>query len=454
MATATQTAPSTSERKLVGFHNFVRHNPFSDRFNIDKFHHLEYYCTDATNVSKRFSWGLGMQLVAKSDLSTGNNVYASYVVQSNDLTFVFTAPYNTANVEATSPPHPSFNTDETNKFLTQHGLAVKAVGIRVEDAAVAYAKCVENGAVGVLPPHKLLDKVTGKEQVISEIKMYGDTVIRWISGDFKGPALANYEPVESPNQSFGILRLDHAVSNVPHLFTAVDYLMNAIGFHEFSEFTAADVGTVDSGLNSMVMSSNNEFVLLPVNEPTFGTKRKSQIQTYLESNNGAGIQHLALMSRDVFHTVDEMRKRGHVGGFEFMPSPGPEYYARVEGRIGKGVLSPEQLAKLQELGILVDKDDKGVLLQIFTRPVGDRPTLFMEIIQRIGCTLTPTGEVQEQSGGCGGFGKGNFSELFKSIENFEKQQESAAERSRQEHKISDENVDVAAEGGDDKRQKV
>ena len=230
--------------------------------------------------------------------------------------------------------------------------------------------------------------------------------------------------------SCSILRLDHAVSNVPKLFDAVDYIANATGFHEFSEFTAEDVGTVDSGLNSMVLASNNERVLLPINEPTFGTKRKSQIQTYLDANNGAGIQHLALLTEDIFLTMAEMRKRTQVGGFDFMPAPGPEYYAKIESRLGKNVLPPADLKRLEELGLLIDKDDQGILLQVFTRPVGDRPTLFLEIIQRIGCDRNASGEKIEQTGGCGGFGKGNFSELFKSIEDFEKQQEAAADAAR------------------------
>lgn len=229
---------------------------------------------------------------------------------------------------------------------------------------------------------------------------------------------------------YSLVRLDHAVSNVPKLFEAVDYLVNATGFHEFSEFTAEDVGTVDSGLNSMVLASNNEHILLPINEPTFGTKRKSQIQTYLEANNGPGIQHLALMTNDIFLTMSEMRKRTQVGGFDFMPAPGPEYYAKIESRLGKDVLPAADLKRLEELGLLIDKDDQGILLQVFTRPVGDRPTLFLEIIQRIGCDRTPTGEKKEQTGGCGGFGKGNFSELFKSIEDFEKEQEAAAAAAR------------------------
>ncbi|KAL9394736.1 hypothetical protein Peur_014021 [Populus x canadensis] len=156
-----------------------------------------------------------------------------------------------------------------------------------------------------------------------------------------------------------------------------------------------------------------------MNEPVFGTKRKSQIQTYLEHNEGVGVQHLALVSEDIFSTLREMRKCSAVGGFEFMPSPPPTYYKNLKSRAGE-VLSDEQIKECEELGILVDRDDQGTLLQIFTKPVGDRPTIFIEIIQRVGCMLTDEKGREYQKSGRVGFGKGNFSELFKSIEEYEK----------------------------------
>uniref|UniRef100_A0A7N1A5V6 4-hydroxyphenylpyruvate dioxygenase n=1 Tax=Kalanchoe fedtschenkoi TaxID=63787 RepID=A0A7N1A5V6_KALFE len=150
-----------------------------------------------------------------------------------------------------------------------------------------------------------------------------------------------------------------------------------------------------------------------------GTKRKSQIQTFLEHNEGPGVQHLALASEDIFKTLREMRKRSSVGGFDFMPSPPPTYYKNLKKRAGD-VLTDEQIKECEELGILVDRDDQGTLLQIFTKPVGDRPTIFLEIIQRVGCMVRDEGGESYQKAGCGGFGKGNFSELFKSIEEYEK----------------------------------
>merc|ERR1719478_1901771 len=159
------------------------------------------------------------------------------------------------------------------------------------------------------------------------------------------------------------------------------------GFHEFAEFTAEDVGTIDSGLNSMVLANNLQNVLLPINEPPYGTRRRSQIETYLVANKGEGVQHMALFTDDIFETIRRMRRAGERGGFQFMDAPSEQYYQELPERIGDDVLSAEQLATAKELGLLVDRDPEGVLIQVFTRPVGDRPTLFLEIIQRVGCMV-------------------------------------------------------------------
>eukprot|EP00775_Hariotina_reticulata_P005049 gene5049-5290_t len=434
--------------KLVGHANFVRHNPRSDKFAVQKFHHIEFWCADATNTFKRFQHGLGMTLVAKSDHSTGNSKYATYVLRSNDLVFSFTAPYSRkayADTAATSiEPLPGYDQHQAFEFVCTHGLAVRAVGLVVGDAAEAYQVSVANGAKGVRAPTTLQDS-TG-QAVVSEVALYGDVVLRFISGSWQTPYLPGYAATpEQPQISYGLQRLDHAVGNVPKLVEVLEHIIGFTGFHEFAEFVAEDVGTVDSGLNSMVLANNNELVLLPINEPTFGTKRKSQIQTYLEQNEGAGLQHLALKTNDIIHTMREMSSRSKCGGFEFMAPPSDGYYKRVAQKIGD-LLTPEQYAACEELGILIDQDDQGILLQIFTKPLGDRPTVFIEVIQRLGCTRErqqPSGEsattggddqpdltdvievreggvVVEQAAGCGGFGKGNFSELFKSIEDYER----------------------------------
>ncbi|KAL4451461.1 hypothetical protein ABPG75_007123 [Micractinium tetrahymenae] len=423
--------------KLVGYSNFQRHNPRSDRFPMHKFHHVEFWCGDATTTSCRFGYGLGMTLVAKSDQSTGNHHFASYVLQTGDLVMAFTAPYSCKTDKADSKPPVEYDQEEAYDFLKKHGLAVRAFGILVDDAAEAFRISTENGGVGVQPPVTLKDEATGASLTFAEIKLYGDCVLRFVSGDYEGAYLPGYQLVtDAPQVSYGLQRLDHAVGNVPKLIPQVEYMRKALGWHEFAEFTAEDVGTVDSGLNSMVMANNNEMILLPVNEPTFGTKRKSQIQTFLEQNEGAGLQHMALKTDDIVATMREIRARSALGGFDFMPRPSDDYYRKLPERIGN-VLTPQQYKEVEELGLLVDKDDQGVLLQIFTKPLGDRPTVFFEIIQRL-CALPlpedgsrggePAGGEQPASkrarvpsevGGCGGFGKGNFSELFKSIEVYE-----------------------------------
>ncbi|KAL6506799.1 4-hydroxyphenylpyruvate dioxygenase [Orobanche hederae] len=444
---AISAAAAHEESKLLGFKNVIRTNPKSDNFAVHKFHHVEFWCGDATNTARRFSWGLGMPFVAKSDLSTGNSAHASYLLRSGHLHFLFTAPYSPFISNPSSGAIPTFSLTDHRSFTSSHGLAVRAVAIKVDSAFSAYSASISLGAKPVSPPILLSDNKTA----IAEVHLYGDAVLRYVScGDHNnnnnnnGEAsifLPGFEPVDDgiPYQEldYGIRKLDHAVGNVFKLEPVVEYLKKFLGFHEFAEFTAEEVGTSESGLNSIVLANNDENVLLPMNEPVFGTKRKSQIQTYLEHNEGPGVQHLALVSEDIFRTLREMRKRSRVGGFEFMPSPPPTYYRNLKSRAGD-VLSDEQIEECEKLGILVDRDDQGTLLQIFTKPVGDRflpvggrlalyrPTLFIEIIQRIGCMLKDEqGEIY-QKGGCGGFGKGNFSELFKSIEDYEKTLEAKA----------------------------
>lgn len=411
--------------KLVGHENFKRVNPFSDRFLVQRFHHLEYWCQDASNTYRRFAHGLGMGLVGKSDQSTGNSTFASYVVRSNDVMFAFTAPYSDKIDGAnTGSAMPWYDQGTARQFVCSHGLAVRAVGLLVDDAAAAYVACTAAGGQGITPPHTLTSSGDNtKRSVVSEVRLYGDVVLRFVSNHgFEGEFLPSYQPTSSSNELFGLQRIDHVVGNVPKLLETCEYIVNMTGFHEFAEFVAEDVGTLDSGLNSMVLACNSESVLLPINEPTFGTRRKSQIQTYLEHNEGPGVQHIALKTDDIFHTLRRMRSRTESGGFDFMPSPSKDYYLRTPARVGENVLTEAQWAECEELGILVDKDDQGVLLQIFTKPLGDRPTVFVEVIQRVGCMASSPVEpaVYQQTPGCGGFGKGNFSELFKSIEDYER----------------------------------
>lgn len=409
-------------RQLVGQKGFQRKNPKSDRFEVKRFHHVEFWCGDAITTARRFGFGLGMTYIAHSDQGTGNYHYASHVLRSGELIFACTAPYSVeTSKEGSEVPLRHFDNIEAHEFLKKHGLGVRAIGIEVADAEDAFKAAVSNGAIAVLDPTQLSDdfgKVT-----LAEVKLYGDVVLRFVSGEYSGPFIPGYEAAkDSPEVSYGLQRLDHAVGNVPELMPVVEYVAGFTGFHEFAEFVAEDVGTVDSGLNSMVLASNNEMILMPINEPTHGTRRKSQIQTYLDQNEGAGLQHLALKTDDIFFTLGEMQKRSHYGGFDFMPKPPKQYYENLPDRIGN-ILTAEQYKQCEQMGILVDKDDQGVLLQIFTKPLGDRPTIFLEIIQRL-CLVeqkdvgSEGGDVSEKKvwtsaeiGGCGGYVE--FSDLLR-----------------------------------------
>jgi 4-hydroxyphenylpyruvate dioxygenase len=234
------------------------------RFEILKFHHVEFWCSDAVNTARRFTWGLGMHEVASSNLTSGNRHCACSVIQSNELVFVFTAPYCNSDEEREGSvfPHPAYEQDMAHAFVRKHGLAVRALGIRVSDAADAYEKSVASGAEGVVPPHTAVDEATGETLVMSEVKTVDDVVYRYVSGGFNGPFLPNMTVVDTPDLNFGITRLDHAVTNVPNLFAAVDHVMGFSGMHEFSEFTTDDVGTVDSGLNSMVTIMQQQYDMM------------------------------------------------------------------------------------------------------------------------------------------------------------------------------------------------
>ncbi|KAI9395242.1 hypothetical protein POPTR_005G205200v4 [Populus trichocarpa] len=339
MGKENETSETPGDFKLVGFSNFVRTNSRSDLFKVNRFHHVEFWCSDATNTAR----------------------------PSMDVNLSHTA---TASI-------PTFNHETCRNFSAKHGLAVRAIAIEVDDAELAFTTSVAHGAKPSASPILLDNGAVITERYVSYSNSENDdsSPDNWF--------LPKFEAVSSFPLDYGIRRLDHAVGNE---FT---------GFHEFADFTAEDVGTSESGLNAVVLANNEETVLLPMNEPVFGTKRKSQIQTYLEHNEGAGVQHLPLVSEDIFRTLREMRKCSAVEGFEFMPSPPPTYYENL-------------------------KNDQGTLLQIFTKPVGDRPTIFIEIIQRVGCMLKDEKGREYQKSGCGGFGKGNFSELFKSIEEYEK----------------------------------
>lgn len=440
------------------------------------FHHIEFYCGDAKSMSQIFSTALGMSATGTTGQHTGNDQCISYGLESGNVRFLLTAPYSqqvsssssllqstttttttTNDVEFDAPnPLPGFVPREAHQFFAKHGLAARAIAIQVKDASNAFEAAVDRGAEPVLEPTTIQPCAAQKKLIIqdneddllacqlAEVKLYGDVVLRFLSfpknnknndntlkpikGDApKLPFMPHLAPTGKQRPSFGLTRIDHAVGNVPNLAKALEKISAFTGFHEFAEFTPEDIGTLESGLNSVVLASDTENVLLPLNEPTEG-KRKSQILTYLEQNEGAGLQHLALKTDDIFKTISHMRRaEEEMLGFELMRRPSDEYYQELPNRLGDQ-LTEDQYKRLEELGILGDADDEGILLQIFTKPIGDRPTFFIEIIQRIGCQYTPEEANPEEEGedliaqrpGCGGFGQGNFRELFKSIEDYEK----------------------------------
>jgi len=404
------------------------------------FHHIEFYCGDAKSMAYRFSSALGMRIVGETGQMTGNDQCVSYGLESGEFRLLITAPYSQERAgsgaqqdrqDLAPHPLPSFELESAHRFFQKHGLAAKAIGILVKDARLAFEKSVQNGATPMQEPIFIPTCQGQKEKGIvlegchlAEVLLYGDVVLRYISyptseTELTVPFLPHLSPTGgkiADRPTFGIRRIDHAVGNVGNLLEALTYVSSFTGFHEFAEFTADDVGTVESGLNSVVLASDSEDILLPLNEPTNG-RRKSQIQTFLEQNEGAGLQHLALKTDDIFATIRKMRDaEERFAGFELMTRPSEQYYQELPGRLGDS-LSSDQYSELQELGILADADDEGLLLQIFTKPIGDRPTFFCEIIQRVGCQFIEEGssDVLERPG-CGGFGKGNFRELFKAIE--------------------------------------
>eukprot|EP00560_Eucampia_antarctica_P005702 CAMPEP_0197835260 /NCGR_PEP_ID=MMETSP1437-20131217/25248_1 /TAXON_ID=49252 ORGANISM="Eucampia antarctica, Strain CCMP1452" /NCGR_SAMPLE_ID=MMETSP1437 /ASSEMBLY_ACC=CAM_ASM_001096 /LENGTH=522 /DNA_ID=CAMNT_0043440555 /DNA_START=139 /DNA_END=1707 /DNA_ORIENTATION=+ len=433
-----------------------------------RFHHIEFVCGDAKAMATQFSLALGMPLTCMTGQSTGNAECVSYGLQSGDLRFLITAPYSQAviktrtdtatqeNDEGDAPnPLPSFDAEKYHNLFRQHGLAGVAVGLCVKDAQEAYDGAIADGAKSVLEPtyippckgiqQKIKDTENQHGCHVAEVQLYGNVVLRFLSFEsdiysqslINGmektaimPILPHLKPFHKEDKNgnkasfstFGLERIDHAVGNVPNLFEALSYVQKLTGFHQFAEFTPEDVGTVDSGLNSVVLASDSEYVLLPLNEPTQG-RRKSQIQTFLEQNEGPGLQHLALKTNDIFSTIRKMKYvEEEMGiGFELMRRPSEEYYKELPQRLGNK-LSSAQYVQLEELGLLADADEEGVLLQVFTKPIGDRPTFFIEIIQRIGCQYESKEDPDQtmENPGCGGFGKGNFRELFKAIEEHEK----------------------------------
>jgi len=358
-----------------------------------------------------------MKLIARSMHETGNHQYASYVLETNRIKWAIVSPYLSEFQHPEQKfPHPNFSGTYVKDWVAKHGSGVAVIGIRVTNATEAYEKSTGVGepdqdqfAKGRTPPTELKDNLGAI--IFSEIFIYGDTILRFIEyKGYTGPYIPGYEAVTDPNPlDYGVYRMDHVVGNVPELIPVVEKVKKWLGFHVFAEFSQEEIQTEWTSLNSKVMANNYETVLLPLNEPA-KKKRESQITEFLKAYNGPGVQHIAMFTPEILASIDLISKVSNEGGFELIPTPKEYYEDEMVKTIMKENLTPDAEELVKKYGILIDKDAEGVLLQIFTKPLFDRPTIFVEIIQRI-CN----GEVVDKPG-CGGFGKGNFRALFQSIE--------------------------------------
>ncbi len=343
--------------------------------------YVEFFVGNAKQAAHYYQTAFGFQPLAYAGLETGLRDRTSYVLRQGKITLIFTTHL-----------HPDSEVAEHCKL---HGDGVKYVALWVDDASKSFEETVKRGAKAYLEPVKLEDK--SGVIIKSGIYTYGETVHLFIERkNYEGvfmPGFIKWSPQYRPND-VGLLYVDHMVGNVGwgEMNIWAEFYANVMGFNQLISFDDKDISTEYTALMSKVMANSNMRIKFPINEPAEG-KKKSQIEEYLDFYHGAGVQHLALATNDIIKTVGELKSRG----VEFLHIP-DTYYQTVQGRVGK---IDEELKQLAELGILVDRDEEGYLLQIFTKPVEDRPTLFYEIIQRKGAKS---------------FGKGNFKALFESIE--------------------------------------
>jgi 4-hydroxyphenylpyruvate dioxygenase len=342
--------------------------------------HVELYVGNASQAAYFFTHALGFGRTAYAGLESGVRDRASHVVEQGRVRFVLTTPLH--------------GTSEIGRHVAEHGDGVKVVALAVPDAEQAYRVAVRRGARGVREPWESSD-ADGVVRMAT-IAAYGETLHSFVERDgYEGAFLPGYNPVADGGAAAGLFTgIDHVVGNVElgRLEEWVSYYERVFGFTEMIHFTDRDISTEYSALMSKVMADGKGRIKFPINEPAEG-KRKSQIEEYLEYYGGAGVQHIALATTDIVRTVSELQGRG----MQFLNTPS-SYYEELPGRIGE---IDEDLADLRRLGILADRDDEGYLLQIFTRTIGDRPTVFLEVIERHGAR---------------GFGEGNFKALFEAIE--------------------------------------
>ncbi len=342
---------------------------------------VELYVGNAKQAAYYYQHAWGFQPVAYAGLETGKKNSVSYVLQQGKIRIVLTSPLEKGG--------------EINEHINKHGDGVKFVALWVDDARKSYEETTKRGAKSYVEPYEIEDS-NGKA-VISGIHTYGETIHLFIErGEYEGPFLPGYRVYDTKAKSVdtGLKFIDHMVGNVGwnEMNKWVEFYGKVMGFAQLVSFDDKDISTDYTALMSKVMSNGNGRIKFPINEPAKG-KKKSQIEEYIDFYNGAGVQHIALATDNIIETVTQLRDRG----VEFLYVP-ETYYDDLLDRVGE---IDEELEPLKELGVLVDRDDEGYLLQIFTKPVLDRPTMFFEIIQRKGA----------QS-----FGKGNFKALFEAIE--------------------------------------
>ena len=343
--------------------------------------HIEFYVGNAKQSAYYYQSAWGYELVAYAGLETGAKNLASYVLQQGKIRLVLTT---------------SFDPDsEISHHVRLHGDGVKVLALWVDDAVKSYEETTKRGAQGVIPPTRMTDE--HGEVIVSAIRTYGDTIHKFVERkNYNGVFMPGYVPKKSnvPVKPVGLQYVDHCVGNVElgRMNEWVQFYEDVMGFSLLITFDDKDISTEYSALMSKVVSNGNGYVKFPINEPAEG-KKKSQIEEYIDFYKGAGVQHIAIATNNIIETVTELRARG----VEFLYVP-ETYYADVLDRVGH---IDEDFEELKKLNILIDRDDEGYLLQLFTRPVEDRPTVFYEIIQRHGARS---------------FGKGNFKALFEAIE--------------------------------------
>ncbi len=346
---------------------------------LKRIHHVEFFVGNAKQAAFYYRMGFGFSQVAYSGLETGQRQRTSYALSQGKANFVLTTPL-TAD-------------DPAAEHIRKHGDGVRDIAMEVADADEAFAEAVRRGAKPAEEPHDLSDGHGTIRR--AAVHTYGDTIHSLISyKDYKGPFLPGFVAAPVAGDDCGILRIDHIVGNVElgQMQHWAEYYSRVFGFHRYITFDDKDISTEYSALMSIVMSDDSYSVKFPINEPAVA-RNKSQIQEYLEAYGGPGAQHIALQCKDVLFTVSKLQRNG----LEFLRVP-DAYYEVLPTRVGP---LEEPIGTLRSLGILVDRDEEGYLLQIFSKPVEDRPTVFFEIIQRKGSR---------------GFGKGNFKALFESIE--------------------------------------